>query len=87
MGKFFDEIHEQPQALEKTLRHYLSSEGCNLLDKTAKLWASEKYTSLVFTGMGSSYFVSCAAASLLNAGGINAMGRGKEPYSGQFHKS
>jgi len=72
MGKFFDEIHEQPQALERTLRHYLSSKGCNLLDKTAKLWASGKYTSLVFTGMGSSYFVSCAAASLLNAGGINA---------------
>lgn len=44
MSQFFDEIHEQPQALEKTLRHYLSSEGCNLLDKTAKLWTSGKYT-------------------------------------------
>ncbi len=65
MNKFLEEIQEQPQALNDTLRYYTSSKGRSELDKVKSDWLSGKYDKIVVTGMGSSYFVAHALASML----------------------
>ncbi len=72
MNKFLDEINEQPQALRDTLNYYLEAEGKNQLENISLLWESGKYTKMIFTGMGSSNFISQAAATMLSEKGLPA---------------
>ena len=72
MNKFLDEIKEQPQALTDTLRYYLEGEGKNQLENVSLLWKSGRYTKMIFTGMGSSFFISQAAAAMLARQGLPA---------------
>jgi glutamine---fructose-6-phosphate transaminase (isomerizing) len=70
MKKFLDEIFEQPGALERTLQHYADSEGRELLEKVKKTVNERQFDQFLFTGMGSSYFTSHAAAEFFNGLGI-----------------
>lgn len=72
MNKFLKEIEEQPQALTETLSYYVEDKGKENLNKVVDLWNSGKYDKIIFTGMGSSYFISNAAANLFNQHNINA---------------
>lgn len=72
MGRFYEEIMEQPSALRNTLNYFDSLEGNGVLEKVAKICKLKNYQNIVFTGMGSSYFVSEAASSMLNSFGIQA---------------
>lgn len=67
MAQFFQEIQEQPQALLQTAAFYESAEGKSILSQISELWNSGKYTHILLTGMGSSYFIANATASLLNS--------------------
>ena len=66
MNKFLQEIEEQPQALKATLLWFSEGEGRESLRQVIDLWKSGRFDKIIFTGMGSSYFISCAATSLLN---------------------
>jgi len=70
MNRFLNEIMEQPAATEATLNFYLSPEGEKKLENFRKLIGYGQISRLIFTGMGSSYFVSYAASSLFNKLGI-----------------
>ena len=72
MNKFLEEIFEQPRALEDTLNYYLQGEGQGQLDKIAKLWQQGRFKSVLFTGMGSSFFAPHAAACILSKDGISS---------------
>lgn len=72
MNKFLEEIQEQPEALKQTFCYYRSEEGKKSLKTVCALWKSGEYDRIVFTGMGSSYFISQAAATLLSADSIPA---------------
>ncbi len=71
MNLFLKEILEQPAALQRTLEYY-ESEGKYLLDKLKETLMSESFEQVIFTGMGSSYFTSFAAANLFNGAGITS---------------
>ena len=58
MNKFLEEIQEQPEALKQTFCYYRSEEGKKSLKTVCALWKSGEYDRIVFTGMGSSYFIS-----------------------------
>ncbi len=73
MNKFLKEIQEQPEALENTLRFYLDGEGKRELQKLTSQVNEKDFEHIVFTGMGSSFFVSYAAAILLSMEGRNAL--------------
>jgi glucosamine--fructose-6-phosphate aminotransferase (isomerizing) len=66
MNKFLKEIEEQPTALKETLYYYMVGEGKESLSQVVALWQSGQYKKIIFTGMGSSYFISYAATCLLN---------------------
>ena len=66
MNKFLKEVEEQPEALKETLRFYTEGEGKDRLDRVICLFKSGRYEKIIFTGMGSSYFISYAATCLLN---------------------
>jgi glucosamine--fructose-6-phosphate aminotransferase (isomerizing) len=70
MNKFLAEIHEQPGALRKTLAYYTDGKGREILERIIMIWQRNKYSRIVFTGMGSSFFVSYAASCLLSQYGI-----------------
>ena len=70
MNKFLKEIHEQPAALRDTLQYYIEGEGAALLNEFVKLIEKGTVNKVVFTGMGSSYFVSYAASLLFNSAGV-----------------
>lgn len=53
--------------LERTLGYYHSREGKERLDAVCTLWTTGDYDKIVLTGMGSSYFVSQAAATMMTA--------------------
>ncbi len=72
MNRFITEILSQPESLEATLDYYISDEGKKKLAQISELVKKRSYKTLVFTGMGSSYFVSYAASCLLNSLGIQA---------------
>lgn len=72
MNKFLTEILEQPKSLKDTLDYYISAEGESVLNKISDHYKKENFREIIFTGMGSSYFVSHAAACLFNSLGINA---------------
>ena len=73
MPSFFQEIQEQPQALLQTANFYKSVEGKSVLSQISELWCSGKYRNILLTGMGSSYFIANATASLLNSYKIPAI--------------
>ena len=72
MNQFIKEIQEQPEMLERTLGYYHSREGKERLDAVCTLWTTGDYDKIVLTGMGSSYFVSQAAATMMTAYNIPA---------------
>lgn len=67
MNDFLLEIQEQPQALTKTLNFYTKGKGEAVLSKIAKVFNEHKFEQIVFTGMGSSNFISCGAVTLFNS--------------------
>ena len=71
-NKFLEEIEEQPLALQNTISYYKDGEGSNVLNHVSDLWHSGKYDKIIFTGMGSSYFISQSTASMLAAQGVPA---------------
>jgi len=72
MNKFLNEILEQPKSLEITLDYYSGAEGEKRLKKIAELIHKESFQRIIFTGMGSSYFISFAASCLFNSLGIHS---------------
>lgn len=72
MNQFLKEIYEQPQAVRDASRWLLSKEGMDALDAVYDLWKGGR-KSILFTGMGSSYFVGISAATMCNAQGLKAM--------------
>jgi glucosamine--fructose-6-phosphate aminotransferase (isomerizing) len=72
MNKFLKEIFEQPLALETTLNYYLNGEGQGELEKVSKIWKKGGFKSVLFTGMGSSYFAPYTASCLLSSNGISS---------------
>lgn len=72
MKRFIAEILSQPESLEATLDYYINDEGKKKLGEIRDLIRKEEYSTLVFTGMGSSFFVSYAASCLFNRVGIRA---------------
>ena len=71
MNKFLKEIEEQPYALKETLRFFTDGEGREDLNQVVTLWKSGQHDKIIFTGMGSSYFISHAVTCLLNPLKIN----------------
>ncbi len=71
MNRFLKEIEEQPQALSETLAYYEES-GKEKLNQVYSLWQSGHYDKIIFTGMGSSYFIAYAATCLFNTGEISS---------------
>jgi glucosamine--fructose-6-phosphate aminotransferase (isomerizing) len=72
MNKFLSEIICQPKSLEVTLDYYSSTEGEKRLKKIQELFHKENFQQIIFTGMGSSFFTSYAAACLFNSVGIHS---------------
>ena len=72
MNKFLKEIEEQPLALKDTLAWFYQGKGKESLKQVVALWQSGRFDKIIFTGMGSSYFISCAATSLLNPQNITS---------------
>ncbi|MEG1403204.1 SIS domain-containing protein [Bacteroides sp.] len=73
MNKFIEEIEEQPEALKRALLFYCSEEGKKSLKVVSALWKSGKYDKILFTGMGSSYFISQAAAIFTSEANVPAL--------------
>lgn len=72
MNKFLEEIQGQPEALKQTFSYYCSGKGQQGLNTVCALWKSGEYERFIFTGMGSSYFISQAAATMLSSVAIPA---------------
>lgn len=70
MNKFLKEIHEQPRAIRDTLTFFRSGEGIELLDEAKSHIINGGYDHIIFTGMGSSYFVASAITTLFNRAGV-----------------
>jgi glutamine---fructose-6-phosphate transaminase (isomerizing) len=66
MNKFIQEILEQPVAVENLAGFYLSPAGDGLLKSAKKIISDNKIEQIIFSGMGSSYFISHAASCLFN---------------------
>jgi glutamine---fructose-6-phosphate transaminase (isomerizing) len=72
MNKFLKEIEEQPKALADTLNFYLQAKEKERLNRIVTRWASGKFNKIIFTGMGSSYFIAYSATCLFNQQGITS---------------
>lgn len=72
MNKFLTEILEQPRSLGETLDYYTGADGLKTLENIAGLFEKENFRQIIFTGMGSSYFASYAAACLFNSLGFQS---------------
>ena len=72
MNLFLKEILEQPGAVEALAAFYESPEGLNLLGTAKRIINQTKPDQVIFTGMGSSYFVAHAASTLFNGLSIKA---------------
>ena len=73
VNRFLAEIHEQPVAMRDTLDFYLRGDGSKPLSQAVHEWKDRHFDRIIFTGMGSSFFVSNTAAAILNSHGIQAM--------------
>jgi len=67
MNKFLQEILEQPKAIENIVDFYTSAEGMNLLKKIKTTLSEKNIEQVIFTGMGSSFFISHAASEFFNS--------------------
>ena len=72
VNKFLGEITRQPEAVDATLSYYLTNEGIEKLANIRDLIDKDHLDHIVFTGMGSSYFVSYAASCLFNSLGLRS---------------
>jgi len=72
-NRFLSEIHEQPLALQETLDFYQEGEGCDRLSRAIREWKDRHFDRIIFTGMGSSFFISNTASVILNSYGIQAV--------------
>ncbi len=72
MNEFLSEILEQPEALINTLKYYTDFEGKEVLIKIKNIFEKNKFEQIIFTGMGSSYFISYSAANLFNKFGLKS---------------
>ncbi|MDP4224379.1 MAG: SIS domain-containing protein [Bacteroidota bacterium] len=72
MNRFLEEIYEQPDVIESVLDFYSGGAGNDLLDKAARIVSNNKIEQVIFTGMGSSYFISHSASTLFNELGISS---------------
>jgi glucosamine--fructose-6-phosphate aminotransferase (isomerizing) len=70
MNKFLTEIFSQPDSLKATLDFYTGVKGETLLKNFSEFYKKEKFDRIIFTGMGSSYFVSYSASCLFNSLGF-----------------
>jgi glucosamine--fructose-6-phosphate aminotransferase (isomerizing) len=66
MNKFLEEILEQPAALRNVLSFYTDRNGQALLEKAKHIIDNGHFEQVIFTGMGSSYFISHAASCFFN---------------------
>ena len=66
MNKFLEEIFDQPGSIEKVLAYYTGSEGKPTLERVKSAISEKVVEQIIFTGMGSSYFISQAASTLFN---------------------
>jgi glucosamine--fructose-6-phosphate aminotransferase (isomerizing) len=66
MNKFLKEILEQPLVVENLPGFYYNPEGGDLLKRVKGILNNNRIAQIIFTGMGSSYFVSGAASTLFN---------------------
>lgn len=66
MNKFLEEILEQPAALKNVLNFYTGLNGQALLEKAKRIIDDSHFEQVIFTGMGSSYFISHAASCFFN---------------------
>ena len=71
-NKFLAEIYEQPAALKETLDFYVDGEGKDNLLEAMRCLKESKSASVIFTGMGSSFFISNIASQILSSYGIAA---------------
>ena len=69
-NKFLKEIYEQPLALENTLNYYLDGEGRSQLENVARIRDQKRFSQVLFTGMGSSFFAPHTASCMLSRFGI-----------------
>ena len=72
MNKFLAEILEQPKSLESTLKYYSNQEGVKTLSLINDFFYKNNFQEIIFTGMGSSFFISLAASNLFNSLGIRS---------------
>ena len=72
-NQFLTEIMEQPAAIGNIIAFYSGAEGMALLAKIKETIAQRAISRVIFTGMGSSFFISFAAVNLFNQLGIHAM--------------
>lgn len=72
MNKFLKEIYEQPAALQNTLEYYLHGDGQSKLEKLSAIWESGRFTEVLFTGMGSSFFAPHTSTCVLSRFGISS---------------
>ena len=66
MNKFLKEILEQPNSIENVLTYYTGSDGKHSLDEVKNTISERTIEQIIFTGMGSSYFIAHAASTLFN---------------------
>ncbi len=72
MSKFLTEILEQPESVITTLNYYMDDEGKQKLKYFSELAKKGNFQRIIFTGMGSSYFVSYAASCFFNSLGFRS---------------
>ena len=63
-NQFLTEIMEQPAAIGNIIAFYSGAEGMALLAKIKETIAQRAISRVIFTGMGSPFFISFAAANL-----------------------
>jgi glucosamine--fructose-6-phosphate aminotransferase (isomerizing) len=73
INKFLEEVKGQAKALEDTLSYLTDGQGAEALQALKSEYGSMRYQRVIFTGMGSSFFLSQSAASLLNGDAIPAV--------------
>ena len=72
MNRFLQEILEQPAVIENLLSFYIGPTGESLLGKAKKIVSNNKIEQIIFTGMGSSYFISHTASILFNNNNLHS---------------
>jgi glutamine---fructose-6-phosphate transaminase (isomerizing) len=68
---FIDEIRQQPDALRNVIKEYCD-EGNVSAEKLSSIIKNKKYSQIIFTGMGSSYFAGYVSCAMLRKQGIRA---------------